>query len=74
MPCSVSPHLFAAFATHLFGMVYNRGWSNLVEPAEWPKIGLLNFIDLLMVTCSFCHLYFVKEFPRFGRKISAKIG
>ena len=26
------------------------------------------------VTCSFCHLYFVKEFARFGRKISAKIG
>ena len=24
--------------------------------------------------CSFCHLNFVKEFPRFGRKISAKIG
>ena len=24
--------------------------------------------------CSFCHLDFVKEFPRFGRKISAKIG
>ena len=27
-----------------------------------------------MPTCSLCHLYFVKEFPRFGRKISAKIG
>ena len=27
-----------------------------------------------VVTCSVCHLYFVKEFPRFGRKISAKIG
>ena len=27
-----------------------------------------------MSTCSFFHLYFVKEFPRFGRKISAKIG
>ena len=25
-------------------------------------------------TCSLCHLYFVKEFLRFGRKISAKIG
>ena len=24
-------------------------------------------------TCSFCCLYFVKEFPRFGRKISSKI-
>ena len=24
-------------------------------------------------TCSFCHLHFVKEFPRFGRKVSAKI-
>ena len=23
--------------------------------------------------CSFCHLDFVKEFPRFGRKVSAKI-
>ena len=27
-----------------------------------------------LVTCSSCHLDFVKEFPRFGRKISAKIG
>ena len=26
------------------------------------------------LSCSFCHLDFVKEFPRFGRKISAKIG
>ena len=25
-------------------------------------------------TCSFSHLDFVKEFPRFGRKISANIG
>ena len=25
------------------------------------------------VTCSFCHLEFVKEFPRFGRKISSKL-
>ena len=25
-----------------------------------------------LISCSFCHLYFVKEFPLFGRKISAK--
>ena len=30
--------------------------------------------SLIVFTCSFCHLDFVKEFPRFGRKISAKIG
>ena len=28
---------------------------------------------LVFITCSFCHLVFVKEFTRFGRKISAKI-
>ena len=27
-----------------------------------------------LLRCSFCHLDFVKELPRFGRKISAKIG
>ena len=26
------------------------------------------------LTCSFCHLDFVKELPQFGRKISSKIG
>ena len=26
-----------------------------------------------VITCSFCHLYFVKEFPHFGRKILANI-
>ena len=31
-------------------------------------------VSLKLSTCSFCHLYFVKEFPRFGRNISAKIG
>ena len=28
----------------------------------------------LCMKCSFCHLDFVKVFPRFGRKISAEIG
>ena len=31
-------------------------------------VGFLTFL------CSFCHLYFVKKFPRFGRKISANLG
>ena len=29
--------------------------------------------DKRFLACSFCHLDFVKEFPHFGRKISAKI-
>ena len=37
---------------------------------------LVNFRlgTILLVTFSFCHLDSVKEFLRFGRKISAKIG
>ena len=31
-------------------------------------------LELLNCTSSFCHLDIVKEFPRFGHKISAKMG
>ena len=46
------------------------GRSNLVDPADWPKIGLLNWG---FGSSSFCHLDFAKELPRFGQKISPNL-
>ena len=40
---------------------------------ENHHLALLDCAENIQFTCSFCHLSFVKEFPRFGRNNSAKI-
>ena len=69
------------------GRVVGMGGRGVVTEKEnhyktWSKMGLSGLPETgskigqtyINFTCSCCHLNFVKEFPRFGRKILAKIG
>ena len=59
---------------HSFGDPRLRGhFRDFESQIEKKKTFTQNFHSALL-TYSFCHLYFVKEFLRFGRKISEKIG
>ena len=56
-------------------LVWLPGWLLICSKLYFFQKSIKTWkIATRLSTCSFCHLYFVKEFPRFGRKISAKIG
>ena len=64
-------HLTSQFRKHL-RLLQTCHLPHLKSPSQ-VSISVSILLKSL-VTCSFCHHYFVKEFPSFGIKISTKIG